>query len=566
MNAINVRKREANRGSLYGAAAVVVALSAAALSGCEEAHSEAAPRPAARPVSYLSLEKTNPTAEARVTGSVETWKKEWVGFEVAGRVRYVVEPGARVQGRVVDDQGRVVNPGTLIATIGKERYELSVEEARARGEMAKREAEATRIDIEETLPAQIREAQAELNRAGKALKRQKRLAKTGATAQMRVDNARADYNAAHARVEQAKARQAERRSQLAALDARIKEASEGVQQARIDLEDAKLYAPFNGQVSKVHVVSGGYVERGQPVATLQMMDPMQVQIAVSAAVESQVHYNDVMKVYVDGRDEPLHGWVWKKASVADATTRTFMVTLMVRNRQSDVGLAPELVGQDFHRTDTLWSLESEFDSGAGPFFANEETLHRDENGFFVWKAEGLTIADLETDFDPAFRVTKVRVEPTERRMQFMQIMTYRELSGLGDLDPKLCLLTGKLPDGVKDGDTVVLNRQQWRLRPGQLVQVDLHHGHMQEGFYVPVQAVMKEGSGHHVFVVNGEQDGEERASKIQVQPGATVGDYQAIEPIGQTHLAAGTKLVVDGVHYLRDGDFINAFDEVEIRR
>ncbi|MGI9332000.1 MAG: HlyD family secretion protein, partial [Gammaproteobacteria bacterium] len=550
--------------NLHGAAAIVVALAAAGLSGCEEAHSEAAPKPAARPVSYLSLERTNPTREARITGSVETWKKEWVGFEVAGRVRYVLEPGVNVQGRVVDNDGRVVNPGTLIATISNERYELSVEEARARGEVAKRDAEVARIDIEDNIPAQIREAQAELNRSSREFARQKKLAKTGATARMRVDNARADYNAAHARVEQAKARLAEKRSQLAALEARIREANDAVEQAKIDLDDTKLYAPFNGQVSKVHAIAGGYVERGQPVATVQMMDPMQVQIAVSAAVDKQVHYNDVMKVYVDGHDEPLQGWVWKKASVADATTRTFMVTLMVRNRQTEVGLSPALEGKDFHRTDTLWSLESEFDSGKAPFFTNEETLHRDQDGYFVWKAEELTIADLETDFNPAFRVSKVRVEPTERRMRFMQILTYRELSHIGDLDPKLCLLAGKLPDGVEHGDTVVLNRNQWRLRPGQLVQVDLHHGRMQEAFYVPVRAVMKQGSGHHVFVVNDEQNSEEHAAKVEVRPGATVGDYQAIEPIGQAQLKVGTKLIVDGAHYLRDGDFINAFDEVNL--
>ena len=103
-----------------------------------------------------------------------------------------------------------------------------------------------------------------------------------------------------------------------------------------------MHSPFDGQISRVHVIPGGYVERGQPVVTVQMMDPMKVQVAVSPDTDRQVNYNDLVKVYVDGENEPLNGWVWNKDAVADASTRTFMVTLLVRNREIEAGLPADL--------------------------------------------------------------------------------------------------------------------------------------------------------------------------------------------------------------------------------
>ena len=50
---------------------------------------------------------------------------------------------------------------------------------------------------------------------------------------------------------------------------------------------------------------------------------------------------------------------------------------------------------------------------------------------------------------------------------------------------------------------------------------------------------------------------------VTVEPGASFGSLQAIEGVNEGEIAEGTKIIVDGVHFLRDGDRINAFDEVE---
>ena len=177
--------------------------------------------------------------------------------------------------------------------------------------------------------------------------------------------------------------------------------------------------------------------------------------------------------------------------------------------------------------------------------------------------EGLTIADLDRRFDPVFTVKKVPVRPGSIRMGFLETFRFREIADLGGLDPDKDLVAGKLPPGVKDGDQVFLSRPRWLLRPGTLVRVDLQSGQIPVGLYVPAQAIVKDGDNHFVFAVREQPNGEEQAAKVAVKVGASIGVFQGIEPVNDGDLAEGMKLIVDGAHYLRDGEAVNAFFEDE---
>lgn len=544
-------------------ALVLFGLLGSGVTGCEPREAEEVAAPPARPVSYVTLKRSDPSLRSLVAGSVEPWKKELVGFQVSGRVSFVREPGMNIRGRLVDENGELLEPGTTMGSIENERYRLRVKEAQARVEGVLAEARGVRTDIEKTIPNEIREVQAEFTRAKDEYERQETLLKKGVGTRKRVETARAQFQAADARLAQLRAKTEEKKAQFAAIQAQVMEAKEALRQANIDLADTELYSPYNGQISKVHVIPGGYVEKGQPVVTVQMMDPMKIQVAVSPDVDRQVNFNDLMKVYVDGSDEPLNGWVWNKDTVADASTRTFMITLLVRNRQIEVEPPAKPAAGDLFRTDGLWNLEAEYNNGSGPYFVNEEALHRDEQGHFVWKAEGLSIADLGRAYDPVFKVRKVRVQPGNRRLRFLQVFTYREVAGLGGLDPKTDLLTGRLPTAVAAGDSVFLSRKRWLLRPGQLVRVDLQQGRMPAGFYVPAQAVIRNGDGHHVFLVEEQPNGEEQAAQVAVRLGPAFGAAQAVAPQEAGALDRGRRLIIDGAHYLRDGDRVNAAFEKE---
>jgi hypothetical protein len=86
---------------------------------------------------------------------------------------------------------------------------------------------------------------------------------------------------------------------------------------------------------------------------------------------------------------------------------------------------------------------------------------------------------------------------------------------------------------------------------------------MNAGFYVPVEAVIREGGGFHVFKVEKQDETRQTAVRVGVATGQTIGTQIEIIPAQPQELPDGARIVVDGAAYLRDGDPINAFSEVE---
>ena len=104
----------------------------------------------------------------------------------------------------------------------------------------------------------------------------------------------------------------------------------------------------------------------------------------------------------------------------------------------------------------------------------------------------------------------------------------------------------------------------WLLRPGQLVHVDLRRGKIPAGMYVPMHCVAKYGDKHAVFVVSDQSEGSETAKQVDITLHETFGEFRRIEATDGSSLEAGARIVLDGAHYLRDGDSINAYEEREV--
>lgn len=96
-----------------------------AIAGCQ-GKTEPPSKGPLRPVTYVTLKTMKPSPTNRLTGSAESWKREDIGFEVAGRVLSVVEPGANVVGRTFDEQGELITEGTVLAEVDQERYQIAL--------------------------------------------------------------------------------------------------------------------------------------------------------------------------------------------------------------------------------------------------------------------------------------------------------------------------------------------------------------------------------------------------------------------------------------------------------
>lgn len=163
---------------------------------------------------------------------------------VIGRLvaRQTGEVAARINGAVVElkvDVGDRVKKGDVIATIALERL------------TAERDKYAAALS---TRRAMVTTAQAEYSKTAQELKRTANLRKSAAFSRARYEDLQNDLDTREATV-------VERRSQLM-------EAQAELDQAAIDLYNARIRAPYGGVVSEKHTEIGAYLNVGTPVVSL----------------------------------------------------------------------------------------------------------------------------------------------------------------------------------------------------------------------------------------------------------------------------------------------------------
>ncbi len=512
-----------------------------------------------RPVSYVTLRTQTPGSTTRLSGTVDSWKRVEIGFEVPGRVVYMEDAGTELEGETMDASGKRLARGTVIARLDDERYRIALREQEALLASARARLEASETELAEIIPEQLKAAQADLLLQDQEVARYTRMVADNSAPRERLDQVEAAQKVARATVAQVEATLSTKASGVDAVRAQVRVAEEMVERARLDVEDCTLYAPYTGQIARAHVILGGYVLRGLPVATVQMMDPIKVQVALSPRLDALIHYNDRVRVYLPDSDEVLEGFVYLKDTFADPATRTYLATLIVRNRRVEAGIG---VASDSTtpRATELMPLETRDEGGPGPYFTEVGTLHEDASGFYVWKVEGLELRDLWEDYDPRVKVKKVRVTPGDGLLDFVQLFTFRELSDTGGLDPEQDLVLRGVTGDVVDGGEVLLVRERWLLRPGDVVTVGMRGPELERGFYVPEEAIQFDGQSHFVYGIETEEDGRQAAILVEVRVGATVGALQRIEAVADGLLAEGMRLVLRGAHYVADGEAINPIE------
>lgn len=531
---------------------------------------EALPPKAPRPVSVVTLKAGLPPSEKRLTGSVGSWKTEQIGFEVAGRVRWVLEPGEDIEGRVLDANGEVVTQGTALAQVDAERYELALEAAEAQVDVAELQKAGIEVSLESGIPADIEAAEADLELAQVEYDRNRRLVAQSATAKADLDRAAAELKTSQARISTLDAQTKQTQAQLNSAIATIRQSQQNLKDAQRNLADTTLYSAFRGQVEDVHVVPGSVVAQGTPVLTVQMMDPIKVEVQLSAEESRTIRRRHLIPVFLtlpDGTTARENGYVYLVDPSADPSTRTFTLTLLLLNRKIKQPLPPGYESQDVARSRDLWRLDFAFlpDVPDGTYFVDNRAILQDSEGHYVWRCVNATVGE---NLPEMLKVAKLRVVPQDESVAFLGQWTFRALRVKEgeQIDPSQDLIVGelKVEEGSPhdwQGEHVMLDPGgQWMLRPGDLVTVDLSDGEIKEGFHVPMEAIYEEAGATYVFVVDESGDGT-TAKRIEVRVGdgdMGSGSYRAVEALTPGELADGLQIIVGGVHFLNDGDAIRA--------
>ena len=579
----------------------IVALGGLVLSACG-GDGEAQARDRARPVTYLTLEETAPGRSARVTGVAEPYRQADVGFEVGGRVEYVIDVGKEVEGPVLDEEaalvldadGAPVGLGDVIAVLDTTRFEQAVEATKLEIASTRLGLEAYRIDLEEVAKPELRAAQAQLDSAildisaaedavvaaqasftlaRTSVERDRQLVADGVLSQSELDestsrfeNAQAELAQARTQVETrqraregreadvAKARGAIKlkEAQIETTRAEIAELELSLEQAETDLEDCVLRAPFSGRITEQHVSRGAYVRAGRPIVTLTLIDPMKIVFNVSAENERLVQVGAQVRVFSSALPSSVSsdgshvGIVRLKTAVADARTRTFRVDAMLRNfRRSDNARDGTPTMEQFLPVVHRYAGEG------GPLFVSP--LCVSQEGGYVLRLPGLGPNYAEKPATSAL-IRPERIDVTVGDDYFNVIRwPFREVVEAGDLRPWDMLVVNPEP-GHLEG--VRIDRAEWTFRPGELVPVALDLGNQPPGIYVPLQAISERNGETSVFLL---EDG--RVRQTPVTPHEAYRDLRRIEGEG---VAPGARIAMDGVHFLVDGDQVRVIGEASL--
>ncbi|MBN8730039.1 MAG: efflux RND transporter periplasmic adaptor subunit [Acidobacteria bacterium] len=281
-------------------AMVGAALTLAACGGKEpEKRSESKSAPVAvRTVSAARVEwsdsiEASGTVRARQTGTV-----------ASRLMAYVREVRVRA--------GDTVAAGQVVVTLDAKEMDTAVRQAEAMG------VEATNAQAEVTQA--IAAAQAQLELARVTHKRMTDLFNRKSITQQELDEATARLRMAEAQLAGANAK----RNQV---DARIQQASEATQSAKIQRGYLEIRAPFAGRVTERLVEPGNLAAPGQPLLTIEQAGAFRLEVPVEEALLGAVRMGDRVPVFLESLEKELDARVVEIVPSVDALSRSFTVKL-----------------------------------------------------------------------------------------------------------------------------------------------------------------------------------------------------------------------------------------------
>lgn len=532
------------------------------------------PPKAPRPVTVLTLSKQTPEGSYQVSGAVKSWKTQQIGFEVAGRVEWVLEPGEDVEPRIVSPEGTLIEQGRPMAAIDRARYEVALASAKARLRAAELERDAIEIRFQESLPAEIKSAEFDHALAVSELERIKKLLQQKAASQAEYDQAENLEKTRRSRVTALMASRKQAEAEANAAAAEVERANQDVADAQRDLDNTTLFAAFQGQISDVHVVPGSVVSPGSPVLTLVMMDPIKVEVELSADESRKFKRRRHVPVSyklpdTEGTTQHQNAMVYNVDTSADPNTRTFSLTLLLLNEKyrqppPDVESVASMA-----RAADVWPLgvinriigaDAELD------LVEEDAILQDEQGHYVYQ---LANASMGETFPEILKVRRQDVTLEDIRIPFLGIWTFQAVrfKSQDELHDE-SLIIGELEfkgrsNSDWDGQSVILDSgAQWVLRPGDLVNVNLAGDSIEEAYYVPEHSIYEESGTTSLFVVDGDAVRRLRVDTVDSDTLAAGSMVQVRSP----ELCDGMQIVLEGAHYLEDGDAVQPVGPVDNQR
>ena len=295
-------------------------------------------RPAGAPAAQPTVSPTSrPLPKARLVGNLVSANQASIGFPVAGRLAEIKAP-----------EGTRVKAGDLIASLDTTTLEIQVAQAQAALDLAN--ANWNRVKAGPTLDdmaiarAGIERAKATMDQAQSAYDRiggsSNPLIATTSQA-LNLQQAIAGYQGALATLNVAinKPTQAERDTNMAQIAA----AQAALEVAKRNLNNARVYAPFDGTVVSITPKVGEVSGANAAIITLADLSKMQVLVNADEGTLTQIKLGQTATVTLDALGgKTLNGRIKKIGMLANTTTTIVSVPVWVEIDPTDAAIYPGL--------------------------------------------------------------------------------------------------------------------------------------------------------------------------------------------------------------------------------
>lgn len=330
------RRRSAAPFPLFAAAALAATLGVA----CSRGGDAAATGDVVRPVKTMRVAAADATTSRSFPGRVEATKRVELAFQVPGLVV-----------NIPVTEGQRVKKGDLVAQLRQDEFRARLTALEGQLDQARAVLAALRVGErqEERLrrEAAVRAADARLANARADFNRFAELVTSNAVSRAEYERAEAAFKVAEEEYKSAlqlleKGTQA-REEDITAQEASVRSLEGRVDEARIQLADCTLTAPYDGVVAEVFVQRQQTVRAGQPIVRYQNVDEIDVTVDVPEAVMATdirsplVTSMEATFSSVPGRSFPVR--VREVSQFADPTTQTFLVRFAMPAPE-DVSILP----------------------------------------------------------------------------------------------------------------------------------------------------------------------------------------------------------------------------------
>ena len=248
--------------------------------------------------------------------TVEVQEIDWpVTYEAPGtvRARTVATISSRLMGYIREltvEPGSRVAAGQVLVTIDSRDLDASLRQAQA----AESEARSAISEADNGIAS----ARAHLGLAQVTFRRMQTLHQQTSISDQEFDEAQARVRSAEAALEMAQSK----RSQL---DARILQAKQGVESARIAQTFTRIEAPFSGVVTEKLARQGQLATPGVPLLTIERSGDYRLEAPVEESLLGYIRPGQKVQVAFDAYNQTLDARVDEIVPAIDPQSRSFIV-------------------------------------------------------------------------------------------------------------------------------------------------------------------------------------------------------------------------------------------------